>query len=525
MPRPVEDPVARLVAQADGHLTAGLAEAREGHLVAARREFDRAIDAYLTAPGGAFSDSRLDEGYRRTLEAIHLREMELFAAGDGFAENQSEPASIDDVGALPVGEAPASEEMRAMVAEAVQEETLDLPIDVNDAVLSCIDLYQGRLRDWFAEALARGHRYLPHIREVFASEGIPQDLAYVALVESAFKPNAYSRARAKGVWQFISATGKRYGLQQDWWVDERSDPQKATRAAAAYLKQLYAMFGDWSLALAAYNAGERKVQRGIDRYKTNDFWKLRKTRAFRRETRNYVPLIHAAILVAKAPERYGFAITPEPPLEYETVPVEGAVDLRVIAECVQAPIGDIRGLNPELRRLATPANRTFHLRVPRGLGETLGGCLQSLSPEKRVRFRTHVVARGQTLAGIAAKNGVRARDIAEANNLSLNRRLRVGTELIIPIDPRARDASTRRPTTRPASRVSPPAGEEMADGRVRIRYRIKRGDTLARIAALYGTTVRELQSWNGLSSSRIAAGDTLTIYAETAKNEARPSNN
>lgn len=517
-PKPPEDPLARLVAQADAHLDAGLAEARDGHLAAARLEFDRAIDAYLTAPGGAFSDPRLAEAYRRTLEAIHLREMEFLAAGDGFTETQSEPASIDEVGLLPVEEAPASAETRAMAAEAVQEETLDVRVELNEAVLSCIDLYQGRLREWFEEALARGHRYLPHIREVFAAEGLPQDLAYVALVESAFKPNAYSRARAKGVWQFISATGKRYGLRQDWWVDERSDPEKATRAAAAYLKELYAMFGDWNLALAAYNAGERRVQRGIDRYKTNDFWRLRKTRAFRRETRNYVPLIHAAILIAKAPEKYGFAITPESPPEYETVPVEGAVDLRVIAECVEAPIEDVRGLNPALRRLATPAGRRFDVRVPSGRAEALAACLESLPPQKRVRFRTHVVARGQTLSGIAARNGVRARDIAEANNLSLGRLLRVGTELIIPIAPRPRISPARRAAAGPAPLVPAAGVDEAADGRVRIRYRIRPGDTLTGIAAQYGTTVRALRSWNGLRSSWIAAGDHLTIYAQAAQN-------
>jgi len=514
--RAPEDPVTRLIALADQHLKTGLAEAKEGHLDAARLEFDRAVDTYLTAPGGALAETRLAEAYRRTLEAIHLREMESLAAGDGFTETRSEPASIDDVGALPVGETPTSEETRAKVAESVQQETVDFPIAVNDAVLSCIDLYQGRLHDWFEAALARGHRYLPHIREVFASEGIPQDLAYVALVESAFKATAYSRARAKGVWQFISETGKRYGLQQDWWVDERSDPEKATRAAAAYLKELYAMFGDWNLALASYNAGERNVQRGINRYRTQDFWELRRTRALRRETRNYVPLIHAAVLIAKSPEKYGFAVEPEPAPEFERVPVAGAVDLRVIAECVSTPVEDIQTLNPELRRLATPAGRTFDVRVPRGRAEALGTCLQNLPADKRVRFRTHVVARGQTLAGIAAANGVRPSDIASANNLPLTRRLPVGTELIIPISSRA--APARQASARPAPRVPAATGTELGDGRVRIRYLIKPGDTLVGIAAQYGTTVRELQTWNGLRSSRIAAGETLTIYAETAKN-------
>ncbi len=507
-PAPI-DPVTRLIQDADAHLAAGLAEIKDGHLNRAREEFDRAVDIYLTAPGGANADPRLAEAYRRTLETVHVRELEALAAGDGFTEAPPEPAAIDEFGGLAMLEEPATEEAKAKAAEAVESEANDFPVQLNDAVLGCIDLYQGRLRDWFEAALSRGARYLPHIREVFASEGIPQDLAYVALVESAFKPAAYSRARAKGVWQFVSATGRRYGLQQDWWIDERSNPEKATRAAARYLKQLYSLFGDWDLALAGYNAGEAKILRGIARYKTSDYWRLRKTRAFRRETRNYVPLIHAAIVVAKAPEKYGFEITPEPPLAFETVPVEGAVDLRTIAECASTPLDEVRLLNPELRRFATPAGRTYDLRVPPGRAESLASCLESLPPEKRVRFRTHVVRRGQTLAGIAKANGIRARELAEANGLSLNKRLRVGTELIIPIDPRAKAAPVRRAARNTAA--SKP-GADLKDRPVRITYRIKPGDTLATIASRYGTTVKDLQSWNELRGTRIAAGRTLTIY-------------
>jgi membrane-bound lytic murein transglycosylase D len=474
--------------------------ADEGHLDRARAEFDAAVDTLLGHPGGAFSDPRVAEAYRRTLDTVHAREIELLALGDGFTETATEAASIDEVGALPVGEAQASAETRARAEAAVRTETIDLPIELNDAVLSCIDLYQGRLRDWFETALSRGQPYLPHIRQVFAEEGIPQDLAYVAMVESAFKTSAYSRAKAKGVWQFISATGKRYGLEVDWWVDERSDPDKATRAAARYLKDLYSLFGDWNLALAGYNAGEGKVLRAMKRYRTDDFWKLRETRGLRRETKNYVPLIHAAVVLAKAPERYGFTVAPEERPAFERVPIEGAFDLRVLAECAGEPVESIRELNPELRRLATPADRTFALRVPVGRGEAVAGCVASLPPEKRAHFRKHVVRKGQTLAGIGRANGVSAREIAEANGLPQGRRLRPGTELIIPIPAKPRATAARR--TKPA---------EPAEGA--FRYRIQPGDTLGSIAAQHGTTVRDLQAWNGLRDSRIAAGDLLTIHA------------
>ena len=503
--RRAADPVSSAVSEADAALRSGLAAADAGHLQRARSEFDRATDILLSFPGGALADPRVAEAYRRTLETVQVREVEMLAAGDGFTETDTEPASIDEIGKLPVGESPTSPQTRAQATAAVAGEFLDLPIELNEPVLSCIDLYLGREREWFAAALARGHRYLPHIRQVFASEGIPQDLAYVALVESAFKTNAYSRAKARGVWQFISATGRRYGLDIDWWVDERGDPDKATRAAARYLKDLHGIFGDWNLALAGYNAGEGKVLRGLRRYGVADFWALRRTRALRPETKNYVPLIHAAIVIAKAPERYGFTIEPERALESERVPITGAFDLRVIAECAGEPLDNIRTLNPELRRLATPADRTYALAVPLGRAEAVAECVETLPPEKRVNFRKHVVRRGQSLASIARANGVSAGDIAEANGIAVGKRLRRGTELIIPIPAHARVATVRHQRT-----------PDAADGR-RVRHRIKPGDTLMSIAARYGTTVRELRTWNRLPDTRIAAGNVLTIYTGSAQ--------
>ena len=498
------DPAPALIAQAQAQLQAGLAAADAGDLDTARAEFDRAIETLASFPGGAFADPRVADSYRRALDTVQARELELAAAATD--ETATEPAAIDGVGALPVSDAPASAETMAQAKAAVESETLDLPIELNDAVLSCIGLYEGRLRDWFQEALSRGQKYLPGIRRTFAEEGIPQDLAYVALVESAFKTNAYSRARAKGVFQFISATGKRYGLAVDWWVDERSDPEKATRAAARYLKDLYRLFGDWNLALAGYNAGEGKVLRGMARYRKQDYWGLRKTRALRPETKNYVPLVHAAIVVAKSPERYGFVVEKDTLPEWEAVAVKGAYDLRVASDCVGEPVETLRALNPELRRLATPADRSYDLRVPPGRGETLRQCLAELPADKRVAYRKHVVRRGQTLTSIARANGVSAQAIAEANLLVPQRRLRPGTELVIPVPAkRARVVTARREASK---------GSRDAD---HVRYRIRRGDTLSSIAAEHGATVRQLQAWNGLGGTRITAGATLKIYTDTSR--------
>ncbi len=482
----------RLIATADAHLARGMDESRQGHLESARHEFNRAVDVYLTAPGGAYSSAAVAEAYRRTLQAVQVQELEVLAAGDGFTETQSEPAAIDDVGDVSLGSM-YGDEIRGIAEEALRRDPAGLTIELNDEVLSCIDLYQGRLREWFEAALSRGGRYLPHIRDVFAAEGIPQDLAYLALVESAFHTRALSSAKAKGMFQFMPATGRRFGLAQDWWVDERSDPDKATRAAARYLRELYELFGDWNLALASYNAGEGRVSRAMERYGANDFWTLSRVSNLAQETRNYVPMIHAAIIVARAADKYGFEIAPDAALAYDTVPVKGAVDLRVIAECVGTGVSTVQSLNPELRRLATPANRTFRVKVPEGKGQDLSGCLETLPAEKRVAFRTHVVGRGQSLASIAKRYGAKPGEIASANSLGSGKRLARGTELIIP--------------------VKAGAARDLAAGtRTAVHHRIRSGDTLHAIAQRYNTTVADLMSWNNLTGTLLAAGNTLTIY-------------
>jgi membrane-bound lytic murein transglycosylase D len=305
------------------------------------------------------------------------------------------------------------------------------PIELNDAVRATIHLYRNGMRDWFSGALSRGGRYLPAIREAFAAEGLPPELAYVALVESEFRAEAVSGAKAKGFWQFMPATGRRFGLAQDSWVDERSDTEKATRAAAQYLRHLHEVFEDWNLALAAYNAGEGTVRRAIQRQGTSDFWELARTRALPRETRDYVPRIQAAILVAGAPERYGFAIDPhEPATAVETVEVDGPFALRDVARCTGLDLGTLQELNPVLVKPATPAHRTFELKVPEGSADAVAGCLGSVP-----QVKTHVVrGRGVTLAVVARKYGTRVSDLARVNGMVTRSKLTLarGTELIIP---------------------------------------------------------------------------------------------
>ena len=361
------------MAQADAHFDAGEALLEQGDLAGARQAFDRAVLVYLKAPGGAYAHDGTAEAYRRMVEAILARERAASATDDGQAPY---PGTSFDLTALRIAAHPLEPARRA-ASEQQETRAGEFPVVLNDAVLSCIDLYQGRLRDWFSAALARGGRYLPLIRRVFATEGIPEDLAYVALVESAFRVQAVSPARATGVWQFMSATARRFGLRQDPWVDERHDPEKSTRAAARYLKELHGRFGDWDLALAGYNAGERRVERAVARHRTGDFWKLRGTGSLRRETSNYVPLVHAAIAVARSPGDYGFEVLPEPARAAETVRAAGGLDLRAASDCAGTTLAEIRLLNPELRRNLTPPGRAFSLRVPPGTGPAFEGCLKA----------------------------------------------------------------------------------------------------------------------------------------------------
>ena len=310
-----------------------------------------------------------------------------------------------------------------------------IPLELNDAVRATIHLYRNGMRDWFSGALSRGGRYLPAIREAFAAEGLPTELAYVALVESEFRSEAVSGAKAKGFWQFMPATGRRFGLAQDSWVDERSDTEKATRAAAQYLRHLHEVFADWNLALAAYNAGEGTVRRAIRRHGTNDFWELARARALPRETRDYVPRIQAAILMAKAPQRYGFEIdpdAPQPPLD--TVQVDGPFALRDVARCTGLDMETLQDLNPELIKPATPAHRAFDLKVPQGRADGAAACLGSVT-----RVKTHVVRRGgTTLGSVAEQYGTRVADLARVNGLVTRRKMKLarGTELIIPVPAR-----------------------------------------------------------------------------------------
>ena len=533
-PVPVQDPVITLITESDRHFKAGRVELEAGHVEGARQEFDRAINLLIESPFGGRTEPRIREQFDRLVDRISTYEVRALAQGDGFTERKSEPASIDELLAVSATLAPPSASAR--LQSTVQSDVLagghDIPIPLNQRVLSFIELFQGRLHDFLDEGMKRGSKYLPMIQSVFRAEGLPLDLAYVPLVESAFKTNALSRTEARGVWQFMRGTGLENGLRQDWYIDERSDPEKATVAAAKYLGTLAGMFnGDWHLALASYNGGPGRLQRALKTGKTDDFWTLADNpRILPHETRDYVPMILAAIVIARSPAEYGFDFESQAPHSYETVTIEKPVDLRRIAEWADTTISEIQALNPELRRWTTPIrDGAYALKVPVGTADAVKGKLDDASTGDLASLRWYSAKGGDTLATIARTLRVSRSDLAAANYMKVTDRVPPGSKLMVPNEPTALMAARAdRPVPAAESRVlvadavlpavRAASGTRVAssDTRAKVSYRVKSGDTLASIARVFSTSVNAIRTWNRIPDSRIQAGEQLTIFTARA---------
>lgn len=525
-PQAPADPTATLLAEADRHFENGRQELAVGHLDRAKAEFNRSLSVLLESPQGARSEPRIREHFDRLVDRISALELGALATGDGFTEQKLEPATLDELLAVSTFGTPEPTEATTSAVEADLASTVhDIPIPLNEKVLRYVELFQGRLRDFLTEGLTRGAQYLPMIQDVFRAEGLPLDLAYVPLVESAFKPTALSRANAKGVWQFMRNTGLENGLKHDWYIDERSDPRKATIAAAKYLKTLYRMFENWHLALASYNGGPGRVQRAIRASGRNEFWSLAATsRYLPRETREYVPMILAATIIAKNPAQYGFFITPPPPITFETVSVPAAVDLRRIAEWAGVPVNEIQRLNPELRRWTTPLRtQNYEVKVPPGTAWKVRSGLATTSATALNALQWHTVKRGESLASIARKLRVSRTDLAEANYLRTNARVRVGQRLVIPRMPSAallaRAARRANSDDGDAVLASNETDVEPEEEPVRRIYRVRRGDTLYSIARKHGTTIDQLKEWNKLRSNTLAIGTRLVVMSDRSANQ------
>ncbi len=485
------DGVERLATESQAAFDAGEQDYKAGHLGKAREEFDEALDQLLASGYDLDGDPRLGSLYHHIIDTVSLDELEAFRAGDGFSEQKSTPAPIDEIAEEPI---PQPEKFDPNLRGRAEAEASaidhDLPLTVNDPVLAYVNYFKTPRGSAIVETgLRRAGRYREMVRRVLKEEGLPQDLIYLAQAESAFLPQAVSKAGARGMWQFMSFAGHKYGLQKSWWVDERQDPEKATRAAARDLRDLYNHFGDWYLAMAAYNSGAGAVQHAVERTGYADFWELYHRNVLPKETQNYVPIILALDMISKDPARYGVEFEPEPALKTDSVKPGQAIDLRLVAETIDTDLESLRSMNPELLRLVTPPDPEFVLHLPEGTAERFFAEIAAIPPEKWVSWRRHKVEQGETLSSIAKEYRVSPAEIADANELAAGASLEEGQKLIIPAAART----------------------ETSTGKL-IRYRVRKTDTIATIADEFDVTAAELRKWNHLKADHVVRGTSLRIY-------------
>jgi membrane-bound lytic murein transglycosylase D len=484
---PVSNARQLLIRRVEEKFASGEQNYKAGHLEAARKDFDDAVDGMLQSGYDLNSDPQLSELFHRVVDTVYTSELQAFRAGDGFNEAPAVPAPIDEVAEMTF---PVDPRLKARAEEAAKNISHDLPLTVNDEVLSFLNFFQTpRGRAIVETGLRRAGRYRGMIARVLSEEGVPQDLIYLAQAESAFQPTALSRAGARGMWQFVAYRGQEYGLRHTWWLDERQDPEKATHAAAQHLRDLYKLFGDWYLAMAAYNCGPGNVQKAIERTGYADFWELYRRNVLPRETKNYVPIILALTLIAKDAPHYGIQAEPESPVPTDMVKPGRAIDLRLVAETIDVDVETLRTLNPSLLRLATPDDPAFELHLPMGSAPKFSAEIADIPPDKWVSWRRHRVAAGETLTAIAKKYRVTPKAIADANNLESTTALNTGEKLIIP--------------------AIQPAAENK---RRMVSYRVRKGDTFLGIADRFSVESEDLLKWNRLKSKRVSRGMVLRIY-------------
>ncbi len=398
-----------------------------------------------------------------------------------------------------------------------EQEDLNVPemtIVINKHVVNHITYFQTRMKDRFTLWLSRSSLYIPMMRQVLREYALPEDLVYISLIESGFNPNAYSRAKAAGTWQFIKSTGKKYGLRIDEWVDERRNPAKSTVAAARYLKDLFEMFGDWDLAMASYNAGEGRIQRALIKTKGDDFWDLVDTKHIRRETKDYVPKFMAATLIAKDPERYGFdEVDYWSPLLYDEVTVDSPTDLSVIARASESTLDEIKALNLHLKRNMTPpGEKEFVVHIPHGKGEIFYANFNEIPREERFKTQRHYIKKGETLLTISRRYGIPIDTLCEINGFKRNKVVKEGDYVAV------------------ASLLATPkkkieyARVEKGDGSKKVRdeisdslYKVRKGDTLWDISKRFNIPVSQIKQWNGIGrGNKIKSGDKLILNPDGA---------
>ncbi len=437
---------------------------KSGESAKARAEFDKAIDLILQSDLDISSTPDLNRFFQDLVRRIYQDESR-YLLPEELPEEKTEGAVVDELSSLELIPIKVDPSMREVVEEDLANTKYDIPIVLNERVLQSLNFWLNKGKKLFHDGLMRSGRYRDMIERTFREASLPLDVMYLAQVESLFKTNAVSRARARGIWQFSRGTAIRYGLKVNNYVDERSDPEKSTRAAAMYLTDLYAMFKDWDLVFAAYNWGEGKVQRLIDRSGKDNFWELIDLRRnFPRETKNHIPLIQASIILARNPEKYGFPKELDPPLTYERITVSKAIDLRAAAKLLGISLEELKDLNPALRGLSTPANYpNFELKVPVGIDSEAG---QKIAALPAVKFRPpaefggrYKVRPGDTIGAIALRFRTTAAAIQAENGIKSPESLRAGTWLRIPSSSRAGSSTTssgKLASPRLSSRIKTP---------------------------------------------------------------------
>lgn len=400
----------------------------------------------------------------------------------------------------------------------IQNKSFDIPVVYNEEVKQWVDYFTGVGRRHFQVYLERKSRMDPIILPKLKEAGLPQDLIYLAMIESGFSTQAHSHAGAVGPWQFIKSTGRLFGMKADWWQDERKDPHKSTDAAIQYLSRLYAEFGDWYLACAAYNSGEGKIRRAISRLDTRDFWEIASNRrALMRETKDYVPKMIAAAIVGKNAEQFGFQIYPEDRtlLEFETVMIPKAENLRTIARVANVSRDRLSELNPELNRCCTPPQRgAYTIRVPKGeAAQLVVAAVESGEIGRYTDFRRHVVRRGDSLSSIAARNGVPIDAILSMNEIRSVKGLKPGTELVIP----ERGGRSTAPVS--SGRTLASTSAKAPKGQKAVTHVVQKGETLYGISRRYAVRIDEIRRWNTINRSKnLRPGSRIKLYV---RNEAR----
>ncbi len=412
-------------------------------------------------------------------------------------------------------------ENRAAVEELelpdVDLPSADIPLALNEKVEYFIYYFQTRGRQSFTRWLSRSSRYIPMMKNILKNEGMPEDLVYLAMIESGFHMNAKSWANAVGPWQFISGTGRRYSLRIDQWIDERKDPVKATTAAALYLKELYSIFnGDWYLAAAGYNAGENKILKAIDIYNTNDFWEISKGSFLKRETREYVPKLLAAAIIAKNPERYGFIdIAYLPPIEFDTVKITSRTDLELAAKLADTTYDVIRELNPELRHWCTPPNYPdYELKIPKGAKGRFEDEYLKIPTEKRYTeknlYTRYRVKKRESLASVARRFGISASSLASLNGIPLKSRV-TGKTLVVPV----------RQTVHFSSEGRNRQNDDMKNPNR--YYTVRKGDTLFAISRRFSVPVKLLAVWNNLKTNMLLKPGSRIVVAKADRKSGKRS--